>query len=158
MPINYFIANENDYADLTTLRIEFLDENLEKLSAPIREKLQAELPEYFSRHLNIDFFACLAKADNQLAAMAVLLIQEKPASPLFLTGRIGTIMNVYTRQAYRRQGIAMELMTRLIAIGKTQNLSYIDLMATKSGKPLYEKLGFVESESHDTAMTLRWQK
>jgi hypothetical protein len=37
---------------------------------------------------------------------------------------------------------------------KAMNISYLELSATDSGKPLYEKLGFVHRQSKYTEMRL----
>lgn len=44
-----------------------------------------------------------------------LLITEKPANPSFVSGRTGTVLNVYTKPEYRRLGIARSLMRELLA-------------------------------------------
>ena len=81
-----------------------------------------------------------------------LLIQERPANPSFLTGLTGTILNVYTIPVYRRRGIAERLLKMAIREAERKNLSYIELKATRSGEPLYRRLGFVPDKSQYTPM------
>lgn len=59
---------------------------------------------------------------------------------------------MYTMPQYRRKGIATELMKNLMAFSKEQELDYIKLIATKSGYPVYKKLGFQEYVSDYTEM------
>ena len=101
------------------------------------------------------FIAYLAETGNNIIATAFLVISEKPANPAFITGKIGTVLNVFTYPEYRKKGIATELLKRLIEEAKAQNVSYIELSATESGKPLYEKLGFQTKQSRYTEMKLQ---
>lgn len=55
----------------------------------------------------------------------------------------GCVSYVYTRPAYRRQGISRALMTRLIAWAREHGLYRLMLWASVMGRPLYEDLGFV---------------
>lgn len=55
-------------------------------------------------------------------------------------------MNVYTRNNYRRQGIAFRMMEMLILEAKQRGISEISLDATELGKPLYKKCGFVNTQ------------
>lgn len=62
------------------------------------------------------------------------------------TGKRAHIMNVYTRESYRRQGIGLRMVEELIEDAKQRGVTEISLDATKLGRPLYEKCGFVKSE------------
>ena len=62
------------------------------------------------------------------------------------TGKRAHIMNVYTREGYRRQGVAKKMMEFLIEEAKEKGVTEISLDATELGRPLYEKCGFVGSK------------
>ena len=55
-------------------------------------------------------------------------------------------MNVYTREAYRGQGVAARMVELLIREARGRGVTEISLDATEPGRPLYERLGFVASE------------
>lgn len=59
------------------------------------------------------------------------------------TGENAYIMNMYTRPAYRRRGIAYKTLDLLVAAARERGVSRITLEATRMGRPLYEKYGFV---------------
>lgn len=59
------------------------------------------------------------------------------------TGQKAYIMNMYTRPAYRRQGIAMRTLDLLVQDARSQGVHAISLEATDMGRPLYETCGFV---------------
>ena len=52
------------------------------------------------------------------------------------------VFNMYTEPAYRKQGIAREIMLRLMDDAHQRGISRIDLHATELGRTVYEKLGF----------------
>jgi len=62
------------------------------------------------------------------------------------TGRKAYIMNMYTRPAYRRRGIAGTVLDLLVSAAKEAGIAAISLEATDMGRPLYERYGFVGME------------
>jgi ribosomal protein S18 acetylase RimI-like enzyme len=62
------------------------------------------------------------------------------------SGKRAHIMNVYTQDNYRRQGIAFQMMKMLIEEAEQKGVTEISLDATESGRLLYEKCGFVKTE------------
>ena len=62
------------------------------------------------------------------------------------TGKRAHLMNVYTSEAYRRQGIAKIMVSMLIDDAWNHGATEISLDTTPSGHPFYESLGFVNSE------------
>ncbi|MBP5465236.1 MAG: GNAT family N-acetyltransferase [Treponema sp.] len=61
------------------------------------------------------------------------------------TGTRAHLMNVYTNEAHRRQGIARKMIQLLIDEAKERGCTEISLDATEAGRPLYESLGFSEN-------------
>lgn len=61
------------------------------------------------------------------------------------TGKRAHLMNVYTNAKYRRKGIAMHMIDMLVMEAKEKGVTEISLDATESGRPLYKKYGFIES-------------
>lgn len=59
------------------------------------------------------------------------------------TGENGYIMNMYTRPAFRRRGVAYQTLDLLVSAARERGVSRITLEATRMGRPLYEKYGFV---------------
>ena len=62
------------------------------------------------------------------------------------SGEKAYIKNMYTSPEYRRKGIAMHTLDLLVWESKKKGIEYISLEATKAGRPLYEKFGFVQCE------------
>ena len=73
------------------------------------------------------------------------VIDRHPPGPNNLTGETGYIMNICTAPAYRRRGIARRMMQVIIAWLKERGIQRITLHASDIGRPLYQQLGFSES-------------
>lgn len=145
-----------DIPELIRLRFDFFDADPRLVVTGTQKALmRTQLQDYYERHLNKDFFAALAVADGRIAAVSFLAIHEKPANYRFPTGRIAEILNVFTYTEYRFNGYATATLKLLIEKSRQENASFIELSATSSGKPVYEKLGFEAAESgHYTEMLL----
>lgn len=154
MNITYRKATHKDIDALIKLRLDFLTAYRGELSKEETEAIVAQMKDYFPKQLNSGFIAFLAEYDGQAVSTVYMTVEEKPASPAFITGRTATILNVFTCPDYRRKGIAAKLLTMMINEAKAMNISYLELSATESGKPLYEKLGFVCKQSKNTEMRL----
>ena len=100
------IATKADIASLVALRLEYLRADYSVLPKELEQVLRAQLPLYFSQHLGKDCHVYLAEEHQSAVSCAFLIVLEKPANPTFPTGKVGTVMNVYTRPVYRRRGFA----------------------------------------------------
>jgi GNAT superfamily N-acetyltransferase len=58
-------------------------------------------------------------------------------------GRHGIVLNVYTEPAWRRRGLAELLMRRILTWAREERLERVVLHASREGRRLYERLGFV---------------
>lgn len=95
-----------------------------------------------------EYFACgndatvLAFDDGRPVACASLSFMDIMPTYGHPTGKRAHLMNVYTNPAYRRQGLAREMVQMLIDLAESRGVTEISLDATESGRPLYESLGF----------------
>ena len=64
------------------------------------------------------------------------------------TGRRAHIMNVYTAEGYRRQGLARQLLLALHEEARQRCVTEITLDATEEGRKLYEALGYQASDEY----------
>lgn len=148
-------ATIEDIDILLKLRFDYLVTDKGELTELEENLIRAQLQTYFKKHINEDFIAILATIDDKVVSSAFLAISEKPANPASITGKTGTLLNVFTYPEYRRRGIATKVISQIIEQAKQLGLSSIDLSATKDGKPVYEKLGFIEPKSKYTSMKLK---
>ena len=142
--MEYRIATIDDIEDLMDIRLEMLRivNNL-KEDQDFSDELVAYSRKYF---IDGNQETCLA-FDNGVA-IGCASISYIEVMPTFShpTGKRAHIMNVYTRTEYRRQGIARKMVQMLIDNAKRNGVSEISLDATESGRPLYESLGFNNSD------------
>ena len=150
-------ATLKDIGVLTDLRIAYLNEDLGVISDKNLELMQATLPSYYEKHLNKDLMVYVARDEEDIVACAFLLIVEKPMSPSFITGKTGTVLNVYTKPESREKGYAKKLMTMMLEGAKAQGLSVIELKATEDGYSLYKSVGFedVVAKYHNMKILLQ---
>lgn len=140
-------ADITDISQLIELRIAYLQEDTGRLSESDVTSFKNTLSSYFKRNLNKNIFGYVARDGVNIVSCALLLVVEKPCSPAFVTGKTGTVLNVYTKPEYRRKGHARKVMEMLLADAEFKNLSPVELKATDAGYPLYLSLGFREAAS-----------
>lgn len=145
--MKYRKATKQDIEKLIGIRIEYLLEDFGELTKGQSNEINNQLSDYFINHLDKDLIIYIAEKNKEIISSVFLVIMEKPANPNFLTGKTGTILNVYTKPEYRKQGIAGRLINRVIEDAREMNLSYIDLRSTHNGEGLYRKIGFVEEQN-----------
>ena len=137
-----------DIAELTDLRLSYLNEDFGMLTPEDMKKIRQRLPEYFRRHLNNDLFCYVIREQEKIVSCAFLLVTEKPMSPAFMNGKTGTVLNVCTKPDFRHRGLAKEIMRALLADADEMELSVIELKATEAGERLYREAGFEDDSSH----------
>ena len=144
-------ASEKEIDELVEFRLAYLKEDFGKISESDLQKLKETLPQYFRNHLNRDLFVYVVREADEILACAFLLVVEKPMSPAFITGKTGTVLNVYTKPEYRKRGYAKQLMNALLEDAKANDLSVVELKATEDGYQLYKSVGFedVVSKYHN---------
>lgn len=138
--MNFEKATIKDINMLTDLRLAYLQEDLGVITD--KQLIQESLPGYYEKHLNKDLMVYVARDDEDIIACAFLLIVEKPMSPSFITGKTGTVLNVYTKPEYRNKGYAKKLMTMMLEEATAQDVSVIELKSTEDGYLLYKSVGF----------------
>jgi GNAT superfamily N-acetyltransferase len=87
----------------------------------------------------------LAEADGEAVACVLLVWWVLPPKFGRVTRKRGFVSSVFTRPAYRRQGIARRLMQMLIASAREEGVERLILWSSEMGRPLYEELGFTGS-------------
>lgn len=73
------------------------------------------------------------------AGLAIVGFQPTPLDP---SPRRAWVLNMYTEPAYRRRGLARELLQSMIVWCREQGFSSVFLHPSDAGRPLYELLGF----------------
>lgn len=140
-------AGGQDISELVNLRLAYLTEDSGPLDEASAKKIEKDLPIYYQSHLGRDLLVYVIRQGYAIVSCAFLLVVEKPLSPAFLTGKTGTVLNVYTRPAFRRKGYARRLMNAMLDDARKMDLSVVELKATDDGYPLYLSVGFADDAS-----------
>jgi N-acetylglutamate synthase and related acetyltransferases len=140
-------AGINDINELIKIRIAYLKEDYGNISLEQIEQLKKQLKEYYANHIDRDMIAYIAEENSEIISSVFLVVIEKPANPTFISGKIGNILNVYTKTEYRKKGIAGQLLKLAINDAREMKLSFLELKSTKAGYNLYKELGFEEERS-----------
>jgi len=93
-------------------------------------------------------------ADGRVVAGAGITIVEWPGSPDDPAPRRGWIQNVYTEPEFRRQGLARRLMDTAMEWCRAEGFASISLHASVFGRPLYEEMGF--EQTNELRLRLKW--
>ena len=141
--INIIKATSSDLDMVMSSRIEML-----KVVNGLSEDTEFDIKfidstrEYFR---NSDQTTVLAVDNDVIGCSTICYINVMPTFD-HPSGKRAHIMNVYTRNNYRRQGIAYQMVSFLIEEAKQNGVTEISLYATELGRPLYEQCGFQKTE------------
>ena len=141
--IDYKVTTEEDIDLLMDIRLVMLRE-VNNLSEDYEysEDFINYSKEYF---LNGDQTTILAfDGESMVGCASISYISVMPTVD-HMSGKRAHLMNVYTRNEYRRQGIARRMVQQLIEESWKAGATEISLDATELGRPLYESLGFNSS-------------
>ena len=144
MRIQYRKLTEQDISRFIEMRVVQLREE----GATEDIDLTAALEDYYQRHLADDtFVSWLAVDGDRIVATSGMSIVEKPPYFSCPTGKIGLLSSMYTEKAYRRQGIARELLGRVVEEAKARGCGAVQITASDMGVYLYERYGFTRNSN-----------
>jgi ribosomal protein S18 acetylase RimI-like enzyme len=143
-------ASATDVRDLHVGDLELICRHREAMfrDAGRDDDVLATMTEHFRRWLaprlrDGSYFGFLLQDQGAPIAGIGLMLIDWPPHPLHPTqDRRGYVLNVYVEPAYRRRGLARELMRLADAEFARRGVSYCVLHATEQGRPLYQELGW----------------
>ena len=142
--MEYRITTSEDIELLMSSRLEMLKEvNHLPADYVYDDDLVANCRKHF---LEGDQTTVLALEDDKVVGCATICYMYIMPTFSHPTGKRAHLMNVYTATSHRRQGIAQRMLDILFKEAWKRGVTEISLDATDAGRPLYEKLGFVDSE------------
>lgn len=144
MTLTYKKATIDDLDLLTKTRIEVLrvanhlEDNIDM------SEVEKQSYEYYQKSLQNGSHLAYLIFDEEtfVGAGGISYFQVMPTyhNP---TGQKAYIMNMYTKPEYRRKGIALKTLDLLVTDARERGITAISLEATKMGRLLYEKYGFI---------------
>jgi GNAT superfamily N-acetyltransferase len=144
MNITYRKLTEDDLDTFINMRINQLREE----GATDEMDLYPALMDYYQRHLaNGTFVSWLALDGDRIIGTSGMSFVEKPPYFGCPTGRIGLLSSMYTNPDYRRQGIAKELLGRVVEEARVYGCGAVQITASDMGVLLYSNFGFVKNKN-----------
>ncbi len=103
---------------------------------------------YISEMPSGGHIACFAYSGTEIVGCGGVCIYDEMPSPDNLGGKCAYLMNIFTRQEYRHQGIATRVVEHLIAEVKARSIEKIYLETSADGERMYRKLGFKDMKGY----------
>jgi GNAT superfamily N-acetyltransferase len=98
------------------------------------------------------FLGWLAERQGKVVAGGGLVVSQLLPRPGAVDGgEQALILNVYCEPEHRRRGLARALMEAMLEWCKRERIAKVVLHASQDGRPLYESLGFIQTNE------MRWQ-
>ena len=139
MDITYRKLNEGDLDTFIRMRITQLREE----GATEDLDLVPVLLDFYRRHMaDGTFVSWLALDGDRIVGTSGMSFVEKPPYFSCPSGRIGLLSSMYTDPAYRRQGIAKELLRRVTEEARAYGCGAVQITASDMGVLLYTAFGF----------------
>ena len=140
MKIDYRRLTENELDTFINMRINQLREE----GAKEEIDLVPALKDYYTRHMaDGTFVSWLAFDGDDIIGTSGMSFVEKPPYFGCPSGRIGLLSSMFTNPNYRRNGIAKELLSRVVNDARDYGCGTIQITASDMGVKLYADFGFV---------------
>ena len=138
---------EIQYKKLTDKELDtFIDTRIKQLreeGATEDIDLKPALRDYYERHMaDGTFVSWIALDDDKIIGTSGMSFVEKPPYFGCPNGKIGLLSSMYTSNEYRRQGIAKELLTRVVKEAENYGCGAVQITASDMGVLLYTDFGF----------------
>ena len=138
---------EIQYKKLTDKELDtFIDTRIKQLreeGATEDIDLKPALRDYYERHMaDGTFVSWIALDEDKIIGTSGMSFVEKPPYFGCPNGKIGLLSSMYTSNEYRRQGIAKELLTRVVKEAEDYGCGAVQITASDMGVLLYTDFGF----------------
>ena len=142
-------ASVNDIDMLLEWRMEVLRHVFGEQSSSDVQDLYSTNMEYYKEAIpSGDHVAVFAEIEGIAAGCGGLCLYRELPSPDNPTGKCAYLMNIYTRQEYREQGIGKSVVEWLVSYAKNQGITKIYLETSECGRSLYESFGFSDMRDY----------
>lgn len=139
MDIKYQKLTESELDSFIEMRINQLREEGAKEDID----LHLALKDYYNRHMaDGTFVSWLALDGDKIVGTSGMSFVEKPPYFGCPNGKIGLLSSMFTASEYRRQGIARELLSRVVQEAKEYGCGVVQITASDMGVLLYTDFGF----------------
>ncbi|RJV47667.1 N-acetyltransferase [Coprococcus sp. AF19-8AC] len=142
MGIKYRKLKEKDLDIFIEMRINQLREEGAKEDIDLRPALR----DYYMRHMKDGtFVSWIAEDEGKIIGTSGMSFVEKPPYFGCPSGKMGLLSSMFTNPAYRRKGIAKELLHRVVEEAKNYGCGTVQITASDMGVKLYTAYGFTHN-------------
>lgn len=142
MGIQYRKLKEKDLDIFIEMRINQLREEGAKEDIDLRPALR----DYYMRHMKDGtFVSWIAEDEGKIIGTSGMSFVEKPPYFGCPSGKMGLLSSMFTNPAYRRKGIAKELLHRVVEEAKNYGCGTVQITASNMGVKLYTAYGFTHN-------------
>lgn len=148
MQIAYKKLTEAELDTFIRMRILQLTEEYmtEGKTVPEGVDLEPALKDFYHRHMaDGTFVSWIAMDGDKIIGTSGMSFVEKPPYFGCPSGRIGLLSSMFTDPEYRRQGIAKELLSRVVEEARKYGCGVVQITASDMGVLLYTDFGFVKN-------------
>ncbi|MBR6254338.1 MAG: GNAT family N-acetyltransferase [Clostridiales bacterium] len=139
MMVTFQKLTEDKLDEFIGLRIRQLREE----GATEQIDLVPALLDYYHRHMaDGTFVSWLAMDGEKIVGTSGMSFVEKPPYFSCPNGRIGLLSSMFCDPSYRRQGIAKELLSRVVEEARAYGCGVVQITASDMGVLLYTNFGF----------------
>ena len=104
------------------------------------------LRDYYERHMSDgSFVSWLAIDGDRIIGTSGMSFVEKPPYFGCPSGKMGILSSMFTAPSYRRQGIAKELLDRVVREAREYGCGTVQITASDMGVKLYTAYGFIHN-------------
>jgi len=143
-------ATGHDIPLLSVHHRKMFEEIWEKKGQPIDISAGDEMEQAYSRKLSTELAAGSCKSwlveqgDQVVASGAITVVNFVP-TPNDLSSKTAYMHSIYTEPGSRGQNLASRIVIAALEYCKANGIRRVLLSASKAGKPIYERIGFVSS-------------
>lgn len=142
MAVKYRKLTKEDLDTFIDMRINQLREEGAKEDIDLKPALR----DYYSRHMaDGTFVSWLAVDRDKIVGTSGMSFVEKPPYFGCPSGKMGLLSSMFTDKDYRRQGIAKELLSRVVNEAREYGCGTVQITASDMGVLLYTDFGFVKN-------------
>ena len=142
MGIQYRKLTEKDLDIFIEMRINQLREEGAKEDIDLRPALR----DNYMRHMKDGtFVSWIAEDEGKIIGTSGMSFVEKPPYFGCPSGKMGLLSGMFTNPAYRRKGIAKELLHRVVEEAKNYGCGTVQITASNMGVKLYTAYGFTHN-------------
>ena len=142
--ITFQKLTEDKLDEFIALRIRQLREE----GATEQIDLVPALKDYYHRHMaDGTFVSWIAVDGEKIVGTSGMSFVEKPPYFSCPTGRIGLLSSMFCDPSYRRQGIAKDLLSRVVEEARAYGCGAVQITASDMGVLLYTNFGFKKNSN-----------